>query len=340
MNLVMRRAAIATIVTAAGFWPSRADAFLFGLCRAKYREKAVPTAYYQAPCNACAVQAVPAAPVAVTAAAAPAPAPACTTCAATPAAIAVPQTCMQQRCYMAPVTTMQTQTVQEPVTTYQTSYSLEPVVSHRTSAYYDPCTCSYYNVTTPVTSYVRKAHVTPVTTMVTRHYQVPVTTYEKRCVTEPVTRIQYYVPATAPAAVAAVPAVPAAPAVAAVPAVPAAPAGVAMAPAPAGQVQQYWNPTAPQQQQQPQPQQQQQNVIERQYQDPNVNGAQGTLLIEKTVRDGKVIKETREYIAPNQPVPPPKMDGTPSNSAYTPGQPRLLKPVPSLKTASASAFYR
>src|SRR5438034_168120 len=58
-----------------------------------------------------------------------------------------------QRCFYQPVTTYTTQTFYEPVTTTQTSYYYEPVTSYRTSYYYDSCSCSYYQASTPVTSY-------------------------------------------------------------------------------------------------------------------------------------------------------------------------------------------
>ena len=295
MNL--SRLTRASLVIALGVaWTAPAEAGIFGIFGGHRKT----TAYYQPACSTCAPVAVRAAPIAVTAAA-----PACPA----PQPIAVANTCMQQRCYLAPVTRMETRSTVEPVTSYQTSYYLEPVTTMRTSAYYNPCICGYQNVTTPVTSYVRKAVVKPVTTMVTRNYQVPVTEYQRRCVNEPVTRVQYYYPAgtAAPAQAAVVPAQ-------------AAPVGTPAVGA------MYWRPVAPpartpQAQGRPP---ERGNVIDRRYVRPN--GADDrTKLVERFFRDGKLIKQTEEYFEPGM-VPAPKAPKSEKkNSAY---RPQLLRPVP------------
>lgn len=312
----------------------KADACMFGLFGCRHKKKAdcgATQANYLAPCNSCA-------PVMAVAAA-----PACNACAPPPPQpIAVTQTVMQQRCYMAPVTVMETRTATEPVTSYQTSTYLEPVTTMRTSAYYDPCNCGYTAVQTPVTSYVQKQQVTPITTYVQRHYQVPVTRYEQRTVMEPVTQTHMYYPAQA--------AIPAAAAIAQPMAVTAGPLAV-----PPPQQSQYLQPYAaaqpqvaqyqqPQQQaqgQQPQPQQQQQanpqqgNWVERNYQQPT-NPADKTTLIERIYRNGQMIEEKTQYIAPGQQMPAPRnADGSSpaTKSSYMPPNPPALRPIPVERTA-------
>jgi hypothetical protein len=53
------------------------------------------------------------------------------------------------------------------------------VCSYRYSCYYDPCTCSYKQTATPVTSYQLRAQSCPVQSWVQRGTQVPVTAYQK-----------------------------------------------------------------------------------------------------------------------------------------------------------------
>ena len=64
---------------------------------------------------------------------------------------------------------------QQLVTENRVSEVMEPVTTMQTSSYYDPCSCGYHNVTTPVTTMVRKQVVTPIQRYVTQHYTVPVT---------------------------------------------------------------------------------------------------------------------------------------------------------------------
>jgi hypothetical protein len=61
------------------------------------------------------------------------------------------------------------------------------VTSYRYSCYYDPCTCSYKQVATPVTSYALRAQTCPVQSWVQRCASVPVTTYQKSCYLQPQT---------------------------------------------------------------------------------------------------------------------------------------------------------
>ena len=55
-------------------------------------------------------------------------------------------------CYQVPVTRFETRTNYQLVTTNQVSEVLEPVTTMQTSAYFDPCSCGYHNVVTPVTT--------------------------------------------------------------------------------------------------------------------------------------------------------------------------------------------
>jgi hypothetical protein len=82
---------------------------------------------------------------------------------------------METRCYQVPVTRYETRTNYQLVTTNQVSEVMEPVTTIQTSAYFDPCSCGYHNVSTPVTTMVRKQVVTPIQRYVAQHYTVPVT---------------------------------------------------------------------------------------------------------------------------------------------------------------------
>lgn len=323
MTTLRNRTVLALLVFAvAGTTVGSADACMFGLFGCRHKAKKADCnpaiANYVAPCTACA----PAVPV-------------CNACAPPPQPVAVTQTVMQQRCYLAPVTTMETRTAMEPVTTYQTSYYNEPVTTMRTSTYYDPCNCGYSTVQTPVTTYVQRQQVTPVTSYVARHYQVPVTRYEQRTVMEPVTQTHMYYPAQAVA-------IPAAPAVAA-PVIAAVPQANYLTPVPVQQPQ-----AQPQQlpQQQPQAQMYQQpqsannqqsgNWTERNYQQPT-NPNDRTTLIERTYRNGQMIEEKTQYLQPGQPLPAPRnAEGNSSatkSSFSPPPPPQLLKPIPMERTA-------
>jgi hypothetical protein len=106
-----------------------------------------------------------------------------------------PQPCPQQVCetryvqrtYYCPETHYETQTRYEPVTTYRTSYFWEPVTSCRVSCFFDPCTCSWRQVSTPVTSFRLRSQCCPVQSWVARCYSVPVTTMRPYTRCEPVT---------------------------------------------------------------------------------------------------------------------------------------------------------
>lgn len=277
-----------------------AEACMFG------RRREVQTAaYYQAPCSSCAatptvaVAAAPVVPVAPVVACAPQP-------------VAVQETRMVQRCYLAPVTTMQTQTQYENVTTYRTEFYDEAVTTMQTSAYYDPCNCGYRAVSTPVTSTVRRSRVVPVTQTVARNYAVPVTTYEQRTYLEPVTETKLYYPATptvaqyvapvvaqyvAPTVAQYVAPVAAAPAVANYVAPAAAnyltpaPANVQQAPATAGGQPQF-------------------------YQNPNGNDSsaeKGTWVIERMIQNGQVIEENKRYYNPGEAIPPARQPAAPES---------------------------
>src|SRR5262249_27986402 len=121
-----------------------------------------------------------------------------------------------QRCWYQPVTTYQTRTYYEPVTVQTTRYFYEAVTSYRYSCYYDPCTCSYQRVATPVTCYQLRSQCCPVQTLVQRCCTVPVTMSQRQCCGEPQTSCCPVNPcATAPVAVA-----PSAPSVPSVPSPP------------------------------------------------------------------------------------------------------------------------
>jgi hypothetical protein len=92
-----------------------------------------------------------------------------------------------QRCFYQPVTCYQTKTYYEPVTTYRTSYYYETVCSYRYSCCFDPCTCCYQQVATPVTSLRLRSQCCPVQSWVQRCCRVPVTTYQQSFYWEPVT---------------------------------------------------------------------------------------------------------------------------------------------------------
>src|SRR5690606_16006175 len=68
-----------------------------------------------------------------------------------------------------------------------TSYYYEPVTSYRYSCVFDPCTCSYKQVCTPVTSYRLRSQCSPVTSYLQRCCLQPVTTYRQ---------VNYWVPET------------------------------------------------------------------------------------------------------------------------------------------------
>jgi Carboxypeptidase regulatory-like domain len=157
----------ATALDAAAAWDNIYQPTLFGRCH-----KQTTTQYYTPPAV------VYSSPVV-------AASPACNTC--TPCPQQQCSTSYTQRCFYTPVTTMTTQSYYEAVTTMQTSYYYEPVTTCRTSCYYDPCTCSYQQVSTPVTSLELRARSCPVQSWVQRCAQVPVTTMQKSCYWEPKT---------------------------------------------------------------------------------------------------------------------------------------------------------
>jgi hypothetical protein len=158
----------AAVVDVSAAWNNVYQPTLFG------RNRRAVTNYYYTPPVVVQSSPVVAAPVVAHSA------PACNPC-------AQPQcsTSYIQRCYYQPVTTYTTQSYYEAVTTMQTSYYYEPVTSYRTSYYYDACSCSYYQVATPTTSYQLRAKSCPVQSWVQRCAQVPVTTYQKSCYLEP-----------------------------------------------------------------------------------------------------------------------------------------------------------
>jgi hypothetical protein len=106
-----------------------------------------------------------------------------------------PQPCPQQVCetryvqrtYYQPETHFETRTAYEPVTTYRTSFFWEPVTNYRVSCFFDPCTCSYKQVSTPVTSFRLRQQCCPVQSWVARCFSVPVTTMKAFTRCEPVT---------------------------------------------------------------------------------------------------------------------------------------------------------
>jgi hypothetical protein len=227
--------AVLAVAGALAYTP-RAEANLFGLFHTRHRETTTEVACCTPVvpvCSSCQTPVVAAPAPAAFVAAAP-PVAACPA----PQPIAVPETCMTQRCYQVPVVHNEVRTAYQLVTSYQTSMVTEPVTTMRTSSYFDPCGCGYHQVTTPCTTYVQKAVVTPIQRYVAQHYVVPVTTFRQECVNEPVTRIRYYYPGAAPVAVG----------VAAPPAAVAGIAGVATAPAgammPQGQQQQAGPPSS------------------------------------------------------------------------------------------------
>jgi hypothetical protein len=117
-----------------------------------------------------------------------------------------PQPCPQQVCetryvqrtYYQPVTHLEQRTAYEPVTTYRTSYYWEPVTNYRVSCFFDPCTCSYKQVSTPVTSFRLRQQCCPVQSWVARCYSVAVTTMRPFTRCEPVTSCYWTTAAAAP----------------------------------------------------------------------------------------------------------------------------------------------
>ncbi len=97
------------------------------------------------------------------------------------------ETRYEQRTYYAPETHYETRTAYDPVTTYSKSYYWEPVTSYRVSCYYDSCSCSYKQISTPVTSYRIREQCCPVQSWVARCYSVPVTVMKPYTRCEPVT---------------------------------------------------------------------------------------------------------------------------------------------------------
>ena len=129
-----------------------------------------------------------------------------------------PQPCPQQVCetryvqrtYYQPETHFETRTAYEPVTTFRTSFFWEPVTNCRISSFFDPCTCSWRQVSTPVTSFRLREQCCPVQSWVARCYSVPVTTMRPFTRCEPVTSC-YWTTAGVPQATAPAPAAPAVP---------------------------------------------------------------------------------------------------------------------------------
>lgn len=118
-----------------------------------------------------------------------------------------PQPCPQQVCetryvqktYYQPEVHYETRTVHDPVITYSKSYFWEPVVSYRVSCYYDPCSCSYKQVSVPVTSCRLREQCCPVQSWVARSVSVPVTTLKPYTRCEPVRSCYWTTAAEAPA---------------------------------------------------------------------------------------------------------------------------------------------
>jgi hypothetical protein len=118
------------------------------------------------------------------------------------------ETHYEQRTYYQTETHLETRTALEPVTTYTKSYFWDPVVSLRTSCYYDPCSCSYKQISTPVTSFRLREQCCPVQSWVSRCYSVPVTTCKPYTRCEPVQSCRWVYPDGTPAAPPAAPAAP------------------------------------------------------------------------------------------------------------------------------------
>jgi hypothetical protein len=252
---------------------------------------------------------------------------------------------MQTRCYQVPVTHYETRTNYQLVTTNQVSEVMEPVTTMQTSAYFDPCSCGYHNVTTPVTTMVRKQVVTPIQRYVAQHYTVPVVSYVQQCEQVPVTQMRMYVPA--PAAV-AVPAPAPAVAVAPAPAPPPAATGPALQAVPAA-------PPGAQQQINLPPNTDALKQVQRDppandgrigYQTPANANPNRREEISRIFKNNELVEETRRLVDPTEP-PPSSGSGAPltprpqppaSGSSYA--IPQEQKPMPKgAKTASWSAPY-
>jgi hypothetical protein len=140
----------------------------------------------------------------------PCPQPCPPPCPPPPCPQRVCETRYEQRTYYAPETHYETRTAYEPVTTYTRSFFWEPVTSCRVSCFFDPCSCSYKQISTPVTSYRLREQCCPVQSWVARCYSVPVTVMKPYTRCEPVTSC-YWTNAGAMAAAPVAPAAPAAP---------------------------------------------------------------------------------------------------------------------------------
>jgi hypothetical protein len=304
-----------------------ADACMFGRRRTVQTTANYMTANYTPACSTC--SAAPAVAVAAVPVATPVVASYCA-----PQPVAVQETRMVQRCYLAPVTTMQQQTQYENVTTYKTELYDEAVTTMQTSAYYDPCGCGYKAVTTPVTSVVRKSRTVPVTQTIARNYMVPVTTYEQRVALEPVTETKLYYPAA--------PAVPVAHYVAPTAvAAPVAPVANYVAPAPvaAGPAVAQYLPPAPQAAAAP-PAQAPQGQPQF-YQSPAREQDNRTLIIERVIQNGQVVQENKRYLAPGEPVPPaqqpaPAQDEVKPLDSTNGWQSSPIRPMPAGRTVGVS----
>jgi hypothetical protein len=112
---------------------------------------------------------------------------------------------MVQRSYYQPVTTWETRTEMQQVTTYRTSYYWEPVCTYRVSCYFDPCTCSYRQVSVPVTSHRLRSQCCPVQSWVSRCVSVPVTRQQLVTCYEPQTTCCTVTPPPCPSPAAAPP---------------------------------------------------------------------------------------------------------------------------------------
>ena len=312
MYRTMLRCTAALVVCSGSLAVSpKAEANWFGLFRTHHQTNASPAC---CPAPAPVVRYVAPAPVVAAPAPVVAAASPCSTCPA-PQPIQVPETCMQTRCYQVPVTRYENRTNYQLVTSNQVSEVMEPVTTIQTSAYYDPCSCGYHNVSTPVTTMVRKQVVTPIQRYVAQHYTVPVTEYVQKCEQVPVTTMRMYVPAGAAPA----------------PAVAVAPAPVAaVAPAPPPAAIQYGGvPAAPQGAPQQQPPGQinlgpnpnveaMKQVQRENYQQPAAAEPDRRETVDRVYRNGKLVEERRVFSDPT----------ADASGATGSGAPLTPKPVP------------
>ena len=88
------------------------------------------------------------------------------------------------------------------------------------------------------------------------------------------------------------------------------------------------------------------NVIQRQYQDPQAPD-NGSTLIERRYRNGKLIEENRQYFDPGAPIPPPRtgqpQDSAAEQSSLGPPEPVVPRPtsnVPASSTDNGNRLLR